>query len=242
MKTTFIYLLFLPVFCFFASCNGSVESKEEEKQEISENVESTDLNEEIEAVEQLPFDKEAFVALFPKREDTLISIEVVNTKDPVCQEIAREQIDALYPGTEDYFVRYYAMAAFPINEVFTGYIVGTENNEGLYTHLWVFHQDESEPSVDYIYVAASAGDAGEVMKEKGWLLDLNEDGIPELLQRGGSTYLDPAATSDEERETNIEDVEVWEFDTKLGAFVKTESVDDQESLNQRFRMELEDLF
>ena len=221
------------------SCGGS-DYPDINNTDPNEETESEEITQEPLESEVISFGFDSIITLFPLLTDSVVLIDVIDYDNPSLTKIDCDAFNEIYKESCEQPISFYAMYSVEITTEFKAYLVGTESSEGLYTNLLIYKTGSHDFADDYMFVAASAGDAGEHMREKSWIVDLNNDGISELLKRSGSTYLNPAAEEDE-RETTIGDVEVWEFDNQNGRFIRNEKIENQDELNSQFKIRLDEL-
>jgi hypothetical protein len=233
-----LYVIFF-ISILVTSCGDSNQTGMEINNTIDQ-VELADLTPETFVDTTIYLDLDYLNSVFPEINDSLILIDIIDYNDHSYDKLDSVTINQLYQNGDDLSFPHYAIGRFNISNEFIGYLVGTQSYEGLYTLLWIFRKGAKKPANDFMYVAASVGDAGEYGKEKGWLVDLDNDGTLELLQRTGDTFLEIDA-NENERKTTIEDVEVWNFDISTGMFIQKKNIENLDQLNQQFRLAPDEL-
>lgn len=230
MKSPCFLLLFL---VFTISCKESSNEKEDSHKSTAASKDSVvSMTEKTDSV-----DFQSFSLLFPLLDDSLILIEAIDFGEVSYSPLDSALMRQLNLTTGEYCFAYYAIGRVRIYNEFDGYIIHTEGYEGQNAHLRIFDNQHDSLVSSNLYIASSLGDAGEVRKTKSWLADINHDGVYELIQRSGSTFLEIDA-DESERETNISDVEVFEFDTVSGKFIQLQEIEDLDTLNNLFKVGL----
>lgn len=144
-------------------------------------------------------------------------------------------------ASEDLEGPFYAIGKTAISKRYTAYLLGSEHLYGwLEVHLGVYDTEQKAFTQSFEAIAYQDGDAGETLFHKSWLQDIDKDGIPELIQRTGSTFLEIDAEEDQ-RETNIDDAQLWKFNTESGAYGLDSQNAAVKDLNQRFPLGLEEM-
>lgn len=180
---------------------------------------------------------ESFSVLFPVLDDSLILIDAIDFSESDYSLLDSALLRKMNLTTSEYCFTYYATGRIRFTDKLEGYIIHTQGYEGQNAHLSIFNSLNDSLISSCLYIASSLGDAGEVMRTTSWLVDIDHDGLYELLQRSGTTFLEIDA-DESERETIISDVEVFKFDTISGKFKKLNEVEGLDTLNHLFKVDL----
>ncbi|MBL4705985.1 MAG: hypothetical protein JKY54_15780 [Flavobacteriales bacterium] len=227
----------LSILFLCCSCYDSADLKERDQVTIDKEIEKgVPSKMEVATI----IDMHKFDRLFSHSEDSIIEINAAFYEgDGIHKKIDSSIISKFYQDPSAGLFLHCGMVKFNISERFTGYVIGNDHYEGKYCQLWVFDNNRKEFKSESIYVAANVGDAGEHECQKGWITDLNGDGVPELLQRTRSSFLEIDADEADE-EISISNVSVFEFSKLEGNFTENKTVD-EEQLNQRFTIDIDEM-
>lgn len=185
---------------------------------------------------------DAFFVTMPKGLVVFNSITI--PPEQITYTVLGQEIATLF-SQQSYFANnmpdlIYAIGKISFSEAFTGYIVGIPHEYGwVNVYIRIFDRTQQKFTDDFYPLALLEGDAGEEMRMRGWINDINQDGIPEIITRHGMTSLDIDAP-ESERETSVDDSKLFVFNPDQGQYKEqpAKSASEQEQLNKAYLMEL----
>lgn len=122
-------------------------------------------------------------------------------------------------------VAYYPISQIKLNDRYQGFVLAAEYLSDLSGKIFlieIYDKQEKVFKKEPNIIAKCLGEAGAIEGLESWLLDYNQDGDYDIIQRQYYTYQDPGETNSI-RQTKIEDFKLFLF--KEGNFVETPITD-----------------
>ncbi|UKN02382.1 hypothetical protein K6119_02455 [Paracrocinitomix mangrovi] len=234
MFTKFISFLSLTI--IILSCNNETTEDVRESATTEDEIEiTTESYTEISEVEEQTFEFEKFDQKFNFLDDSLYEIHANYYYNSDFVAIDSIEVLEIYQDDFKHEFKHYAEGKMILSKRYSAYLIGAEYYESSRIYIWIYDGISETFSKEEFQLAVSGGDAGEQWEQITWITDVDEDGFYEFLIRSGNTYLD-IDHPEEERETNIADLELWEFDAFKGEFIK-DTLTDISRYDQRFVIE-----